>query len=102
MNFILRVIYSAAIFSAAISLLPHAYAATLNAPAPKSARDFNYTNGDVGSNALGLSAADAADFDEKAIPLAAPNLKPYDIKSDAEVALEREKDSEKCLDSCTK
>ncbi|MCB0349703.1 MAG: hypothetical protein KDD38_00885 [Bdellovibrionales bacterium] len=75
---------------------------TLPAPAPKKAQDFNYTNGDVGSNALGLSAADAADIDEENIALAVPKLKPADIATDPEATvLDAQKNSEKCLNSCS-
>lgn len=78
----------------------------LAAPSPKKSQDYNYTNGDVGSNALGLSSADAADFNETDLPLDTPKLKPAEIVDETTAAsaasLEREKNSPECLDSCNK
>lgn len=57
------------------SIFKAAVAAPLSAPQPKSKKDYNYSNGQVGSNNKGLSAAEAGDIDESRLPLDTPRLR---------------------------
>lgn len=43
-------------------------------PLRRTQQEYNYSNGDVGSNHSGMSAAEAGSIDEKKVPLGIPKL----------------------------
>ena len=88
-------------FISRVKIIAWVFTAALVAPTHKKMQEYNYSNGDIGSNALGSTAAEAADI-EQDLPLGTPILKSIEILAEPSVVLDSEKNSQESLDSSNK